>query len=307
MNDAAPVPAPPVPGMSVRPMTMADVDAVADLIRDCELVDVGRPVFEAVDVEAVWSRPSFTIETDSIGLWEDDRLVAGADVLTEQWASGDVRPSHRGLGLGSWLLSWIERRSAELGFASSGQSVIDGCAGERLLRGRGYQDAWTSWTFALPAGQQFPPATLPPGYAIRDCRPGAEERTAYELIENAFREWPGRADRSFVDWVPRVTGRRGFEPWNLRLVTDDAGVPVGAAYTQLDGGGGAFVDMLAVRRDRRGLGLGKALLCDAFAGGRARGATEFELSTDDRTGAKTLYERVGMTVIETWHHLAKDL
>ncbi len=65
--------------------------------------------------------------------------------------------------------------------------------------------------------------------------------------------------------------------------------------------------MLAVRRDRRGLGLARALLADAFATARAHGATRSELSTDTRTGALGLYERVGMQVRSTWVHRATDL
>jgi GNAT superfamily N-acetyltransferase len=68
-----------------------------------------------------------------------------------------------------------------------------------------------------------------------------------------------------------------------------------------------WVNQVAVRRDQRGLGLGRALLASSFAAARERGATRFGLSTDSRTGALGLYERVGMTARLTYTHWAKRL
>ena len=48
----------------------------------------------------------------------------------------------------------------------------------------------------------------------------------------------------------------------------------------------------------------RALLVDCFAEAREHGATRSELSTDSRTGALGLYERVGMRVTSTWVHRA---
>ena len=48
-------------------------------------------------------------------------------------------------------------------------------------------------------------------------------------------------------------------------------------------------------------------LADAFAQTSARGATRFGLSTDSRTGAIGLYEKVGLVVTSTWVHRAVDL
>ena len=68
-----------------------------------------------------------------------------------------------------------------------------------------------------------------------------------------------------------------------------------------------YVDKLAVRKDVRNQGLARALLVDSFAAARAHGATVCELSTDSRTGALGLYEKVGMEVTSIWFNLAIDL
>ena len=123
----------------------------------------------------------------------------------------------------------------------------------------------------------------------------------YRLVEDAFNEWPGRQPSSFDDWAARTVRRPGFEPWQVRLVTDPGGTAVGTAFV-IKAGEFGYVDQLAVRRDQRGRGLARALLVDAFERTRARGAARSELSTDSRTGALGLYEKVGMVVTRTYHH-----
>ena len=54
-------------------------------------------------------------------------------------------------------------------------------------------------------------------------------------------------------------------------------------------------------------GLARALLADSFAEARQHGATRSELTTDSRTGALGLYEKVGMEVTSNWVNLAIDL
>jgi mycothiol synthase len=100
--------------------------------------------------------------------------------------------------------------------------------------------------------------------------------------------------------------RPGFEPWNLRVVTDPSGEVVAMALIQLALGAG-FIARLATRKDQRGRGLAQALLVDSFRVSTAHGATRSELSTDSRTGALGLYERVGMQVSSTWVNRGIDV
>ncbi|WP_309650228.1 GNAT family N-acetyltransferase, partial [Nocardioides sp.] len=69
----------------------------------------------------------------------------------------------------------------------------------------------------------------------------------------------------------------------------------------------AYVDRLATRADQRGRGLAQALLVDAFAAGRTHGAVRSARSTDSRTGALGLYEKVGMSVTSTWVNRAVEV
>jgi ribosomal protein S18 acetylase RimI-like enzyme len=88
----------------------------------------------------------------------------------------------------------------------------------------------------------------------------------------------------------------------MRVVTDAEGSVVGVALVIMAGEAAdeAYIDRLAVRQDQRHRGLAQALLVDAFARGREHGATRSALSTDSRTGALSLYEKVGMEVGDVW-------
>ena len=94
--------------------------------------------------------------------------------------------------------------------------------------------------------------------------------------------------------------RPGFEPWNVRVVVDGNGAVAAVGIVQLTDDGEAYVSRLATRADQRHRGLAQAILVDAFGEARAHGAVLCGLSTDSRTGALGLYEKVGMTVTDVW-------
>ena len=170
----------------------------------------------------------------------------------------------------------------------------------RLLEARGYRERWTAWDLELPEGAEIAAQPLPDGHAIREARPD-EQTMFYEVIEDAFSEWRPRG--SLEDFAALVWGRPGHEPWNLRVCTGADGTVVGATHVHLTGDAG-YVARIAVRKDHRGLGLGGAMLADAFTMARQHGAVRCYLSTDSRTGALALYEKVGMQVSSTWVNLA---
>jgi mycothiol synthase len=68
-----------------------------------------------------------------------------------------------------------------------------------------------------------------------------------------------------------------------------------------------WVAQLAVVREHRARGLGRALLVHAFGVAWRAGLRHVGLSTDSRTGARGLYEHVGMRVTRTSWEYAKLL
>ena len=295
------------PGLTARPFTLDDLDEVFAVYSAAELEDSGHVALEPEDIAGDWARPSFHLASDSIGVFDGDRLVGAAEVTRGgARAEGAVLPGERGRGVGSWLAAWTEQRARSLGSRRVGQVAPAGTLPQRLLRGRGYTLGHTSWVLELPEGAAVPERALPEGYTFATGDSEARERAAYAVIQDAFDEWEGRVRESFEDWEATTVRRPGSQPWQLRVVEHDGAV-VAASFTILDSQGAGYVHQLAVERAHRGLGLAQALLADAFDQARERGATRSELSTDSRTGALDLYLKVGMEVTQTWTHLVRDL
>jgi mycothiol synthase len=290
-------------GLTSRPLRLEDARAVFDVVAAQELADLGQVVIEEADIVGDWQRPSFDVGASAVGVFDGDRLVAYAEVSGGDRGDAAVHPDFRGRGLGTSLAGWMQEAARGRGADVVGMPVPVGSPSETLLRGLGYQARWSSWVLALPAGREIEDQPLPSGYAVRAAAE-AEWPTAYEVIEDAFLEWSARERQSYADFTAQVFRRPGFEPWNLRVATDPAGGLVGAAYVLVDSAGCGFVDKLAVRPDQRNRGLARALLVDAFKVAREHGAHTSELSTDSRTGALSLYEKVGMEVSSNWVNLA---
>lgn len=309
MTDASTNPPALPAGFSLRPLTAHDAAAVVELIRADELAVLGAGYLDLADLLGTWGRPSFHLDTDAVGVVDArDRLVAFAELYTPERAEAVVAPEARGRGIGTVLVDWIERRAVELGSGIVGQAVAAQHRGAiQLLERRGYRPRWTSWVLELPPTAEIAVPALPPGWAIREFEPGRDEQATYRTVEDAFAEWPQRPPVSYDDWAAMILGRPGFQPWQLLLATDQDGAVRGVASLALSEDGQGWIEQLAVVRDQRGRGLGRALLAAGFAATRVHGARTATLSTDSRTGALELYLHVGMVVTAEFVQLARRL
>lgn len=293
-------------GLRARSLSPTDAVAAYRLVAASELEDLGEVLVDLEDIEGDWKRPSLDFERDTLAVLAGDQLVAAAELTGNGRASADVHPQHRGRGLGAYVVAWTEQRTRELGGERIGQTVpVTNERALALFRARGYEHKHTSWVLKLaPDDEIRGDGTPPPGVVVRPYMPG-EERAAYQVVEDAFNEWPDRPPTTYGDWAAPVLGRPGFEPWHL-LVAAEGDELLGVCNVMVSGSS-VWVNQLAVRADQRGRGLGRVLLVAAFRAGRSRGATWAELSTDSRTGALGLYEHVGMSVTDTFQHWALDL
>ncbi|OFE16880.1 GCN5 family acetyltransferase [Humibacillus sp. DSM 29435] len=292
-------------GYAARPLTTGDAHAVFELMAESEVEAVGEVIIEEADIVGDWQRPSFEIARHSIGVFDGKRLVGYAEVYRGRWADAAVAIGHRGRGIGTALAQWTQRLSRRDGSGLVGMPVPEGSVGEQLLQALGYEVLWTSWVLAMPAGKHIEPHPVTAGYSIRAADGDADHRAAHHVIDEAFLEWSEREPESFDDFAAGSVLRPGFEPWHLRLMVDPGGAVV-AVSLLMTNGELAYVAKLAVHRDQRGRGLARALLVDSFAVAREHGASRSELSTDSRTGALGLYQKVGMEVTSLWRHWAID-
>ena len=290
---------------------MEDARAVYELMAADQLDQIGMVEIEEADIVGDWGRPSYDVEDSTIGVFDGDHLVGYGDVFGADRGDAAVHPDHRGRGIGTAVAEFMQEKVRSRGGSVIGMPVPQGSHGDRLLEALGYHVRWTSWVLKLPAGASVVERPLPEGYAVRAAEP-AEYRDLHRVIDEAFLEWSVRDPEPFEDFEASVMGRPGFEPWNLRVVVDAGGKVVGGAQVLLaDTGDGrepeAFINRIAVARDQRNRGLAQALMVDAFAVAREHGALVSGLSTDSRTGALTLYEKVGMQVTSAWVNRAIDV
>jgi len=263
-----------------------------------QLADTGEVAIEEADIVAEWQVPGYDVGRHAVGVFAGERLVAYAEVGDSGRGDAAVHPDHNGRGIGTALARWMQARGRDLGAGVVGMPVPQGSPGDRLLESLGYHVRWNSWVLRLPAGATVPDRPLPEGYAVRAATQ-SEHRACWSVQEDAFLEWSRRDREPFEHWEAEIVRRPGHEPWNLRVVIDPAGEVAAMAVVQLSPSC-AFIARLATRADQRGRGLAQALLVDAFAAAAEHGATVSELSTDSRTGALGLYEKVGMQVVSTW-------
>jgi len=303
-------PLPTVPeGYTARPLSYADAQDVTDLIAACERADVGKVEIVIEDVEGDWSRPSFEPSRDGVlVLAVDGTAVAGAEVSKASRADVSVHPGHRGRGLGTALLAWTIEQARAAGGTTLGQTVLDTKTDARSLFERhGLRPRYTSWILETQVTADHPAPRLPAGVEIRAASvDDTERRAAWQVIEDSFAHWPGRTPGTYDDWAAAITGRKGFEPWQLAIALAGSEV-VGTEVLLVYPEAGGWVQQIAVRADHRGRGIGAGLLDHAFGTFAARGESVVGLNTDSRTGALGLYEKVGMRVVRSYTNWALDL
>lgn len=291
-------------GFSYSRPSPSDAQAVAELVGAVEMEVTGEIEISVEDILADWERPGFDREVGAVLVWDQDVLVAEAEVWTYR-AEVIVHPGYQHRGIGSALCEWTEQMALAENSERVGQTLADShTAAVRVLRNRGYEQLYTSWALRFASDAPLDGVGPPPGITIRPYQPH-EELDVYEVIEMAFRDWPNRPPQPVEFWRSFIADRPDFDPSLLMVAADGAEI-VGAAFCipYPDEG---WIQQLAVQRSHRGRGIAKALLAYAHRVLAERGYPNVGLSTDSRTGALDLYLGVGMYVRRSFTHYSKAL
>lgn len=138
----------------------------------------------------------------------------------------------------------------------------------------------------------FPEPSWPAGFVMRTLTP-TEAPALHALITTVFDDG---ADGPFEVWWPKHSGDPEFDPELCFLVFAPGGALVGAALCWTSG----FIKDLAVHPSVRRLGLGEALMLQAFAAFRRRGVGHVDLKTSLSANADAvrLYRRLGMVEVD---------
>jgi GNAT superfamily N-acetyltransferase len=292
-------------GLTARPLTLDDVDDTMAMVNTCELIDSGELMWERADLLADISVEGFDPDADWLGVFDGDRIVAWALLQGPRRLWIDVDPDVRGRGIGTVLRRWAVDRARARGNDRLGQTIEDRRTDvAATLRLAGFTPRHTSWILRMDHPTEPPPQEAPSGIDVRAIRMPDEELQTLEMFEMAFSEFDDRLPTSIETWRSTVTQRDGFAPDDLVVAVDGNRVVGGAFLIDSEE---IWIDKLAVAATHRNRGIARALLHTAFQRSFGRGYAHTSISTDSRTGALTLYERVGMHVTRSFTNWAIDL
>jgi mycothiol synthase len=300
---------------AIRPATMDDADAVADVLAADDLAATGGVFYDADFVRLVWSGGAIDMPNDTwVVEGPDGRVIGHANVgreseqVAEAW--GIVHPAHRGLGIGSRLLDLVDERATAM-LPDGGklqQSVGDtDLVIARMLRARGFERVRSFRHMEIDLDGGPPPVVPPAGIEIRPIDPERDVPTVKSLFDEVFSgEW-GYVVLPFEEWRARNVEARDYDP-SLWLLATEGGTPVGALTGVVSGDRGWVIE-LGVRQPWRGRGIGSAMLRRSFASFAERGLRGVMLNVDSEnpTGAVGIYERVGMRAVRGWDVYQKAL
>lgn len=281
----------------LRPPTERDISTAARLVAE------HWP--EAIDDERIrrdWTSPR-------VDLARDARIGDDAYVLVEDIGEGRVWIEVHG-GAVSDALDWAERRGAETGatrLLSGAWSTNAGVLDELVSRGFALTRQSRRMEIALSSPLDAP--AWSGGIEVRTMREG-EERTVYDVQQEAFRDTWEPMSESFEEWGHWLLQPPRFAPelWFVAVDADEiCGIALCHPHPTVRECG--WVAVVGVRRHWRRRGVGRALLLHALHALAARGFERAALGVDSGspTGAHTLYEAVGMRATQRFDSYEKTV
>jgi mycothiol synthase len=284
--------------MQIRAATLDDVARLAGLMGRCTLAHQGVRRASEDEMRQRLTRPGTDPALDS-WLVEDGDVIGFAQVWAEPATVVcyvRVDPEHTGRGIATALLERAARRAGDLSdnplHATSWPK--DEAAG-LFLEAHGFEPI--RYLSLMVIDLHEPPAepVWPADVRVRALDQGADLRPIWEAQQFIFPEAP----QGFDEWVHEYAGAGGLDATLWFVAEDDdgwAGFALCIPELAEDPIAG-YVNELGVRPDRRGHGLGLALLRRTFVEFHARGKRRVALHVDanNLTGAIRLYTRAGMS------------
>jgi mycothiol synthase len=298
------------PGLTLRPASINDVDAVAKLTHDVAQMEGDASfVMNAEELAIAWRNEDFIVERNVFVVeTRDGRVVGSEEFYNENGhcklkADGCVHPEFRGLGIGTSLLEKIaERAQAEMTLAEPDarvvmQSMINAKneAGVPLLSAMGYTPIRHYWRMEINLQEAPTEAPFPAGLALRPFIKDEHAVAVWQADNEAFRDHWGSHEFSYENWSQKFDNPN-FDP-ALWMVVWDGDQVAGFSQNRLRMGAG-WVGTIGVRRPWRKKGLGLAILRHSFGEFYKRGIKTIGLGVDasNPTGATRLYLRAGMYI-----------
>lgn len=306
-------------GVVWRPFDRDDLPVIAAFYAECEAHDLNPERKSLVGLREFWDSPRSRPEQDTlVGLDDTGRVVATAwagcnRVITERRGvhlGGAVRPSRRGAGIGGLVMRWQIAHALEWDRATRrdgyGPLVIrllapvDQVDVRDLAERHGLAVQRYFFEMSRPLSGSLPVPEVD-GIRIVDWDAGCS-RDIHHVVDSAFRDHWGHADRTDQMWEETVTAQAFRPAWSVLAVEESTAVVVAAAlncaYEQdwvATGSREGYTEELAVASTHRGRGIASALLRESMRRFAASGMDAAALGVDaaNPSGALRLYEALG--------------
>jgi mycothiol synthase len=309
-----------LPGFRMRPPQDEDADEVAAFSNEECVAFIGVPVLDADWLRVRWTAPGVDRDRDFAVVESPDGELCGflsveaEPPFTRVFALGIVSPAFHGLGLGAAVVAENERRArrfVELADPNARVLIHAGALADEprvsaLLDSRGYRKVRRFELRRVDfAGAPAPPRDVE-GISVRSFRP-EEARRLYEAHVDAFADHWGEGEETYEDFRHHNLDAPDYDAglWFVAWDGDELAGYVGAQEKSREDPSRGYIALLGVRRPYRRLGLGEALLLQAFGSLYRRGlqGVDLHVDADSLTGATGLYAKVGMTAhprFATW-------
>ena len=314
----------------LRPVTMDDLPAVANLLNICAVDQTGAPDISEYLLKSDWTGPTFNLaeslqvaETPAgqivgyIEVWDTDPLPIS------NWVWARVHPEFEDLGIGSALMNWAEQRLHQTVARVPDDLYVNYSAGslsthnptKQLLQDLGMKPVRYFWRMVIDLNQEPPAPEWPTGIIMTTLAELGDLRAVYRAFNDSFQDHWGHVEQPeetrITEWEHWTSTDEEFDPalWYVALDGQEiAGICLCRRREWEDPDMG-WVNIFGVRRPWRKRGLGLAMLHCAFGAFRCSGKLRAGLGVDagSLTGATRLYKKAGMHVAREIHIYEKEL
>jgi mycothiol synthase len=318
-------------GYQIRPMALEYAQATTDLLNLVTHSFIGSPKFSLNGMLGEWKLPEVNLAKDIRIVFDDKNEVIAYgemwdifDPYVHKYGFIRVHPEHRGRGIGSCLLRWVEQRArAEVHRSPAGTKVTlahsvfgNDTDAARVMAAHEYERKRIYYTMKIGLERQPEQPRIPEGIVIRAINRNTEEEAYFFAAREAFRDHYGFVEEPFERYYQRwqhmiASDADRYDP-ALWLAAFDGDEIAGICFNRLTVAGSkdeGWVSMVGVRRPWRRRGIAEALLLQSFNLFHAGGFQRVGLGVDSAslTGATRLYEKVGMHISSESHSYVKVL